>query len=206
MPDLSQARFTPVGDAAPLTAAESRAKWGHLNATERQELIHSKAESNAKRRVDELEDGLNRTIFSQNPQHMKAHFTDKHAPDIDTPLNPNPHFEGRAIDGRHPRTGDPLKKPKASHSSRFDDWRTMFNVLNEATTREARGLPRYNAGTLPDGRPITRVVGYDSSISYGQGYDAIKKSATAPQFNPKLHGWTVNFDQSNWQAFYSVSQ
>ncbi len=177
--------FSAVDDAESNEVLGSgvvlREKWGHLSARERQSLIQLKAEASAERWVRGYEDDLN----LQYPE-LDAHFVDKHAPDI--PLRPN--LEQRSIDGTHPRSGQTPSKPKAQPSSQFQDWRTQRNVINEAITRESRGLPKYNAFDV-QGNPA--VVGSNSG-GVGWGFTPNRLSPTTPTFNPQLNGWIIRFD------------
>ncbi len=103
-----------------------RQKYAHLSPEQRAARIAQRGEDSAKRWVEKLE------------QRLGSHFVEKHAPDI--PLRPN--LARRSIDGSHPRTGAP--GDYAQPSSQFVDWRTQMHALNEAMTREARGLPVAN--------------------------------------------------------------
>ncbi|MDV7553786.1 hypothetical protein R4530_16650, partial [Acinetobacter baumannii] len=169
-----------------------RDKWGYLSSAERQNLIVSKGEAVAERWVNKFEDNLNQTYFANKPKFMQAHFVEKHAPDI--PLRPN--LEARAIDGRHPRTGIPSKTGRPQTSSQFYSWRTQMDVINEAITRDIRGLPRYNAGLDKQGDLIPAVVGYKAS-GVGQGFTPTRRGQEAPSYNSQMNGWKVVFDDDH---------
>ena len=157
------------------------AKWGHLSAEERIALRKAKVESNAQMRLERMERELN----NANPE-LRAHFNDKHGADI--PLQPN--IERRAVDGTHPR--DPnIKAMRAQASSKFNDARTQLEIMNDAMTRELRGLPKYDGF---DGKGNPFVVGRESS-GVGFGFYPNKLSPLVPLFSPKLEGWVVRFDK-----------
>ncbi|WP_228277884.1 LysM peptidoglycan-binding domain-containing protein, partial [Acinetobacter baumannii] len=169
-----------------------RDKWGYLSSAERQNLIVSKGEAVAERWVNKFEDNLNQTYFANKPKFMQAHFVEKHGPDI--PLRPN--LEARAIDGRHPRTGIPSKTGRPQTSSQFYSWRTQMDVINEAITRDIRGLPRYNAGLDKQGDLIPAVVGYKAS-GVGHGFTPTRRGQEAPSYNSQMNGWKVVFDDDH---------
>jgi len=182
-------RTMPGGKVVPdsqLSRAESlRAKWGHLSQAERRELITQKAEASAERWIKGFENSLARDYPGLNP-----HFVDKHGPDI--PLRPN--LEQRSIDGSHPRTGT---RGRPQTSSQFNDWRTQRNVLNEAITRQSRGLPRYNS--------VDRYGNPQVTGSYpggaGRGFSPNRRDRLNPNFNPNLENWTVRFNSNYNQPF-----
>jgi hypothetical protein len=126
-------------------------------------------------------------LNSNNPG-LNAHFVDKHGPDI--PLRPN--LEQRSIDGTHPRAVSTPGRPRPQTSTQFQDWRTQMGVINEATTREARGLPKFN---FFDAQGNPSVVGRNSA-GVGWGFTPNRISPLAPTFNPKLDGWIVRFDSN----------
>ncbi|MFV5536462.1 LysM peptidoglycan-binding domain-containing protein [Acinetobacter pittii] len=163
--------------------AALRDKWGYLDKKERQILIESKVEANAERWVRNYEIKLNEQYPSLN-----AHFVDKHGPDI--PLQPN--LEQRSIDGRHPRTGTRSRRGQAEISSQFNDWRTQMAVINEATTRVDRGLPRYTGVD----RYNNPVVSGRSSTGVGRGYMPNRQNPSQPIFNPELNGWLMRFERT----------
>ncbi|MDK2126995.1 hypothetical protein, partial [Parachitinimonas caeni] len=155
-----------------------RGKYAHLSSEQRLAM----RESNAERWVKNYQSMLNRT----HP-NLHAHFWDKHAPDISLP-----NLAQRSIDGTHPRFGT----PGAGHydSSQFSDFRVMADAINEAITRNVRGLPTYNVA----GKPW--VIGNSDRV-VGWGYQKLSKSAqasgvTSPAFVPSYNNWVIRFDSS----------
>lgn len=65
-----------------------------------------------------------------------------------------------------------------------------MSVINEAVTREARGLPKYN---FFDSRNNPSVIG-SNSAGVGWGFSPNRLSPSSPTFNPQLNGWIVRFD------------
>uniref|UniRef100_UPI003AA90DAC RHS repeat-associated core domain-containing protein n=1 Tax=Vibrio rumoiensis TaxID=76258 RepID=UPI003AA90DAC len=161
-------------------------KWGHLTSSERSALLQQKVELNAERWVREYEVNLGQRYPGLNP-----HFVDKHGPDI--PLRPN--LASRAIDGSHPRTGAPGRFPQPS--SQFKDWQTQRNIINEAITREARGLPKYN-GFDRQGNPVVTGT-YHETV--GRGFTKNRQNLSQPHFNPNYTKWTIRFDAGTGQPF-----
>ncbi len=157
-------------------------KWQGIKPENRPVLINNLADANAGRWVQEYQSALNAKYPGLN-----AHFVDKHGPDI--PLRPN--LEQRAIDGTHPRTGITPNSVSPRKSSQFLDWLSMRNTLNEAITREARGLPRCNAGSID--KPMVKGDFYGGG---GQGFRPNSQMPTAPIFNPNLSKWSVGFDKN----------
>jgi len=184
---LDRAEVGPNADALR-PGAVLRAKWGRLSAEERRALIQSKVDANAEKWVRGYEANLNQ----QYPE-LDAHFVDKHGPNI--PLRPN--LEQRAIDGTHPTTGQTPGRPRAQTSSQFKDWKTQMEVINEATTREARGLPKYNFFDT-QGNPA--VIG-NNSAGVGRSFTPNKLSPLTPTFNPQLNGWIIRFDSITGAPF-----
>ncbi|ALN92397.1 LysM peptidoglycan-binding domain-containing protein [Lysobacter gummosus] len=179
----STSEFAAVADTVPNRMAELQAKYGHLSAPERRALLDAKVEANAERWVDNLQDRVNHQFAKQGrSEEMMAHFTDKHAPDI--PLN---ELSLRSTDARHPRTWEPL--PRNQPSSQFGDWRTMMNALNEATTRQSRGLGLYTNTARAE------VAGYSNNL-VGWGF--------RPRTGNALHSynsWLVRFDEPTGLPF-----
>lgn len=159
-----------------------------MNAAERRASLDTKVEASAERWVKNYERDLNQQYVG-----LDAHFAYKHGPDI--PLRPN--LEQRAIDGSNPRTGQVPSRPRAQPSSQFKDWRTQRDVMNEAVTREARGLPKYNHFDL-NGNPA--VIG-NSSSGVGWGFTPNRLSPATPIYNPQLNGWIVRFDSFHGAPF-----
>jgi hypothetical protein len=168
--------------------AELEAKWGHLSAAERRTLLDAKVEANAERWVSGYEHSLN-----QRYPGLDAHFAELHGPDI--PLRPN--LELRAVNGTNPRTGLLPSRPRAQSSSQFRDWVTQRDVLNEAVTREARGLPKYNHFDRY-GNPA--VIGSNPG-GVGWGFTPNRLSPSSPIYNPQLNGWIVRFDATTGVPF-----
>lgn len=174
---------------AQASSASLKAKYGYLSATERRALLDQKAEVSAERWVKDLENTLDANYPDLNP-----HFVDKHGPDI--PLRPN--LEGRAINGAHPRTGVTRgRRPRPQVSSQFNDWKTQMHVLNEATTREARGLPRYNAVDT-QGNPAVKGT-YPGGV--GRGFVPNRQDPLNPIFNTSLENWLIRFDSTTNMPF-----
>ncbi|WP_038177709.1 RHS repeat domain-containing protein, partial [Vibrio rhizosphaerae] len=164
----------------------SNSEFKELTREQRQQLIAQKVELNAERWVREYEVNLGQSYPGLNP-----HFVDKHGPDI--PLRPN--LASRAIDGSHPRTGAPGRFPQPS--SQFKDWQTQRNIINEAITREARGLPKYN-GFDSQGNPVVTGT-YHETV--GRGFTKNRQNLSQPHFNPNYTKWTIRFDAGTGQPF-----
>jgi len=119
--------------------------------------------------------------------------SDKHGPDI--PLDPN--LKQRSIDGSHPRTGRRRGRARAETSSQFKDWETQRNAINEANTREARGLPKYNAR---DGRGNNAVKG-STPYGSGRGYTPNRRNPESPKYNEQLDNWIIRYDPETGKPF-----
>ncbi|MAR89480.1 MAG: hypothetical protein CML06_01175 [Pseudomonadales bacterium] len=163
-------------------------KYGHLTPDERRSRFDELTEANAERWVRNYEATLN-----QKHPELNAHFVDKHAPDI--PLDPN--LKQRSIDGSHPRTGQQLRRSRPQTSSQFKDWKTQMHVLNEAKTRETRGLPKYN-GVDAQGNDTIEGI-YPGGA--GRGYKPNRRDPTHPTFNERLDGWVVRIDPTTGEPF-----
>ena len=177
----------PLGLAGrPSTRAqELKKKYGHLSVKERRDLIEQKSEANAERWVRDYESKL----ATENPG-LNLHFVDKHG--ADTPLTPN--LRQRSIDGSHPRTGSRTRRSRPQTSSQFKDWCTQRDIINEATTREARGLPKYN-GVDRQGNPIVKGT---NTQGVGHGFSPNRRDPSSPVFNDQLDNWVVRFDSMCW--------
>ncbi|NVJ59381.1 MAG: LysM peptidoglycan-binding domain-containing protein [Gammaproteobacteria bacterium] len=173
-----------------MTRAEPlRAKWGHLSSSERSALMQQKVESNAERWVRNYETQLSSEYPGLNP-----HFVDKHGPDI--PIDPN--LKQRSITGAHPRNHlVPGNYPQPS--SQFKDWQTQMHVLNEATSRQARGLTEYNY--FMNGNPNKPAVigSYDSSV--GWGFTKNNQDLLNPHFHPSMNNWIVPLDKNTLMPY-----
>lgn len=156
-------------------------KWQGIKPENRPALINSLADASAGSWVQNYQDALNAKYPGLN-----AHFVDKHAPDI--PLRPN--LEQRAINGAHPRTGAVGPHSHAEKSSQFLDWMSMRDALDVATTREMRGLPKYNAAN-----PNQKTVFGKFSDASGRGFVPDPSASNNPIFFPKLNKWQINFDR-----------
>jgi len=72
-----------------------------------------------------------------------------------------------------------------------------MNVLNEATSREARGLARYNSMDR-QGNPA--VIGsYPGGA--GHGFTPNRSDLSSPVFNERLDNWIIRFDPATNQPF-----
>ena len=72
-----------------------------------------------------------------------------------------------------------------------------MHVLNEANTREARGLTKYNA---VDTQGNNAIIGrMDSGV--GRGYSPNRADPSNPRYNDKLDGWTVRIDPNTGEPF-----
>lgn len=63
------------------------------------------------------------------------HTIGKHGPEVSDAT-----LKQRAVDGTDPITGKTPRNAKGSPSSQFNSWKLHTNAINEALTREARGL------------------------------------------------------------------
>ena len=171
----------PLGLAA--CPSGLRDKYGHMSPAERRARIDELAEKNAERWVRNLETKLG----SENPG-LNPHLVDKHAPDI--PITPN--LRQRSIDGSHPRTGVPGSFPQPS--SQFKDWRTQMHVLNEATTRSARGLPAHNH--YINGNVNRPAVRGSSESRVGHGFTRNNADINNPNWHPDMKNWLVPLDKN----------
>lgn len=163
-------------------------KYGHLSSVERRELISRKAEANAEKWVRNFENQLDSSYPNLHP-----HFVEKHGPDI--PLSPN--LRQRSIDGSHPRTGYRNARSRPQESSQFNNWLTQRNILNEAITRETRGLPKYNA-IDSQGNPAVKGS-YPGGA--GRGYTPNRSNLPSPSYNSVLDNWIIRFDPTTGQPF-----
>lgn len=87
----------------------------------------------------------------------------------------------------NPSTG---VKEKVNASSQFKNWRLQLHALNDATSREARGLSKFTGfdnknnpivqGELPNG---------------GRGYKPNKKDPSNPKYNDSMNNYEVKFDK-----------
>lgn len=71
-----------------------------------------------------------------------------------------------------------------------------MNALNEALTREARGLPKYNA---VDGRGNPAVRGSSPGGS-GRSYRPNRRDPDSPTYE-NLSNWIIRFDPGAGQPF-----
>lgn len=90
-------------------------------------------------------------------------------------------------------TGD-IKPPastkwRANCSTKFNSFRVQHQAINEALTREARGLPRFT-GEDKRGNPIVRM--YMPKV--GQGYIPNAFDRENPIFQSEINVFEVRFD------------
>ena len=87
-----------------------------------------------------------------------------------------------------------VKSPKprqwyANCSTRFNSFRIQHQAINEALTREARGLPRFT-GEDKRGNPVVRM--YMPKV--GQGYIPNVNDRENPIFQSEINVFEVRFD------------
>ena len=105
----------------------------------------------------------------------------KHGPDV-TDLA----LKQRAIDGASPITG---KKWSVNCSAQFVSWRANMDVLNEATPRETRNMPRFT-GEDAKGNLVVRM----EAPKIGRGYIPNKDEPGSPVFFNEMNKFEVKFD------------
>lgn len=153
-------------------------------------LINDRAESNAKRRVNGVQNGIDangKPTYSQQgyEQMYDMHTVGKHGPEVSDAA-----LKQRAIDGTNPQTGRTPNPPRPNPSSQFNDWRTQMNAINDALSREARGLSKYTGvDTSPSKNPI--VTG-NMNNGYGRSYRPNNKDKYNPKLNI-LHRYELKF-------------
>lgn len=93
------------------------------------------------------------------------------------------------------------RKWRANCSTRFNSFRIQHQAINEALTREVRGLPRFT-GEDKRGNPIVRM--YMPKV--GQGYIPNVNDRENPIFQSEINVVEVRFDYETLRpvAYYPV--
>ncbi|MFC6476092.1 hypothetical protein ACFQDN_05090 [Pseudomonas asuensis] len=115
------------------------------------------------------------------------HTIGKHGPEV-----PRDKLKQRAIDGSDPITGKAPKKAKGNPSSQFKNWKLQLHAINEALTREARGLSKFTGQDMNE-NPIVRI----EQASSGHGYKPNKKDSNNPHEIKNMDGAEIKFDKED---------
>ena len=161
--------------AAKVNTGEPNAPSTEHTQEERQSKIERLSEANAKRRVEEYE------------KKYDMHTIGKHGPEV-----PRDKLKQRAIDGTDPSNGKRPKKAKGNPSSQFKSWKLQLHAINEALTRETRGLPKFTGRDIKK-NPIVRI----EQPSSGNGYKPNNKDVNNPHEVKNMNGAEIKFDKDN---------
>lgn len=112
------------------------------------------------------------------------HTIGKHGPEIHDAA-----MKQRAIDGTDPTTG---RSGRVNSSSQFRTWKMQLHAINEALTREARGMSPHTGFDRKE-NPIVRI----EQPNTGRGYKPNKKDTQNPKLNESMNGAEVKFDPKN---------
>lgn len=119
------------------------------------------------------------------------HTVSKHGPEV-----PDAALKQRAIDGTNPADGKTHKKSFPQKSSQFNSWKLQMHAINEALTREARGLPLSN-GTDTKGNKVLRI----EQPGAGRSYKPNKSDPSNPTLNNNMNGVEIKLSKTTGKPF-----